>query len=77
MTPLHMIGQFFRDLLGAIPLPAVRLLFLATIAAVFLWTMWLPASATQPPGGAKRWDENLKLGAAIALGLQFLIYLCL
>jgi hypothetical protein len=27
-----------------------------------------------PPGGAKRWDENLKIGAAIAIAIQILIY---
>ena len=74
MSPLHHLGQYLREFLGQIPLSAVRLLFLATLAALLIWVLRLPAAMTTPPGGARRWDENLKFGACIALILQILIY---
>lgn len=74
MTPLHFIGEFVRELLGAIPLEAVRLLFAALPVAVLIWVLTLPREATTPPGGTGRWDENLKLGAALALIAQIVIY---
>jgi hypothetical protein len=52
----------------------VRLLFVASLVALLIWVLRLPATATSPPGGAKRWDENLKIGAAVALSIQILIY---
>ncbi|MCA9178879.1 MAG: hypothetical protein KDB14_30660 [Planctomycetales bacterium] len=75
MTPLHYIGDFLRAALGAVPLTLVRALFVGTLIALLVWVLRLPAEATSPPGGAKRWDENLKVGAAVALVLQILIYL--
>ncbi|HIE95588.1 MAG TPA: hypothetical protein EYG03_28685 [Planctomycetes bacterium] len=77
MTPLHRFGEFLRQSLQAIPLPAIRVLFLASLVALLIWVLRLPRSATCPPGGAKRWDENLKLGASVALLIQILIYACL
>ena len=77
MTPLHQFGDAVRDLMLSIPLPAVRALFVLTLVAVLVWVLRLPASATTPPEGAKRWDENLKVGAAFALLLQIAVYLML
>jgi hypothetical protein len=74
MTPLHHIGEFLRQSLQAIPLAAVRVLFVASLVALLVWVLRLPPRATTPPGGARRWDENLKVGAAIALLIQVLIY---
>ena len=74
MTPLHMLGEFLRNLLLSIPLSAVRALFLVTLAALLIWVVTLPREATTPPGGAKRWDENLKLGATVALLIQLVVY---
>ena len=74
MTPLHQFGEFLRQSLQAIPLVAVRVLFVASLVALLVWVLRLPNSATTPPGGAKRWDENLKTGAAVALAIQILIY---
>jgi len=74
MTPLHNFGEFLRQTLQTIPLVSVRILFVASLVALLIWVLRLPQSATTPPGGAKRWDENLKTGAAIALALQILIY---
>lgn len=74
MTPLHHIGEFFRNTLSLIPLPAVRVLFVASLAAVLVWVLRLPRERTEPPGGAKRWDANLKITASIALLIQIAIY---
>jgi hypothetical protein len=52
----------------------VRLLFVGSLILLLIWVLMLPAKATTPPGGAKRWDENLKLGATVALVIQILIY---
>ena len=74
MTPLHHFGEFVRTLLLAVPLSAVRALFVVSLVIVLAWVLLMPASRTQPAGGAKRWDENLKLGTCIAIGIQILIY---
>ena len=77
MTPIHHLGDAIRSLLLLIPLSAVRVLFVMTLAIVLIWVLRMPASRTSPEGGAKRWDENLKLGAGVALGFQILVYLWL
>ena len=74
MTPLHSFGEALRQLLQAIPLSIVRLLFVGTLVVVLLWVLRLPRSETTPAEGAIRWDENLKLGAGLALVIQILIY---
>ena len=74
MTPLHVFGEAVRNLMLAIPLPVVRGIFLATLVALLIWVLRLPTSLTTPPEGARRWDENLKGGAVIALLLQILAY---
>lgn len=75
MTPLHQFGEFLRQNLGQIPLGAVRILFLATIAAVLVWVLTLPKSEWQPKDRTSIcWAENLKLWAALALIFQLLIY---
>lgn len=74
MTPLHLVGEFLRSALLSIPLPLVRLLFVATLLAVLVWVLRLPRAVTTPPEGATRWDENLKTGATVALAIQILIY---
>ncbi len=77
MTPLHHFGDLVRGGMLAIPLPWVRGLFVLTLVAVLVWVLLLPRSETTPVGGVKRWDENLKYGAALALGIQIIIYCCL
>lgn len=74
MTPLHQFGEILRQTLQSLPLMLVRLLFVASLVALLIWVLRLPQTATSPPGGAKRWDENLKIGAAVALSIQILIY---
>lgn len=74
MTPLHYFGEALRQLLQAVPLSLVRGLFVGTLVIVLLWVMRLPRSETTPTHGATRWDENLKLGAGLALVIQILIY---
>lgn len=74
MTPLHAIGNFFRDLLLKIPLDMVRVLFVCVPLALLIWVWTLPRSQTTRTGHESRWDENLKLWASIALVIQVLIY---
>ncbi|QDT33435.1 hypothetical protein [Thalassoglobus polymorphus] len=74
MSPLHYIGQIVREALQMIPMWGVRLLFVGTLVALLIWVLRLPESETTPEGGAKRWDENLKLGASLALILQIIVY---
>lgn len=74
MTPLHALGELVREWMMSIPLPAVRGLFLLTLCIVLIWVIRLPTSVTTPPGGARRWDENLKVGAVLALLIQIVIY---
>ena len=58
----------------SVPLGAVRLLFVASLTLLLVWVLRLPRSATTPPAGVKRWDENLKLGACAAIAIQLIIY---
>lgn len=74
MTPLHHIGEFFRNLTLAIPLGVVRLIFVGLLIALLIWVLRLPKAETTPPGGSDKPTENLKLWAGIALGAQILIY---
>jgi len=74
MTPLHQFGEFVRQALATIPLPAARALFIALLVAVLIWTLLLPREATTPTGHSGRLTENLKLWAAVALLIQLAIY---
>ena len=74
MSPLHEFGEFLRGLLQSVPMPAVRILFVASLLGLLIWVIRLPGSATMPPGGAKRWDEHLKPFACIAILIQIVIY---
>jgi hypothetical protein len=74
MTPLHNLGEFIRQSLLLIPLSGVRILFVGTLLAMAMWIVMLPKERTQPIGGAKRWDENLKIGALLALLIQIVVY---
>jgi hypothetical protein len=74
VTPVHQFGDLLRQILAAVPLSAVRVLFVASLAVVLVWVIRLPRPLTTPAGGATRWDENLKFGACLALVLQILIY---
>ena len=74
MTPLHWIGDFFREQLLAIPLPVVRGIFLAVPLTLLVWVLRLPNSVTTPPGEPRRLVTNLKTWAALSLLAQILIY---
>lgn len=74
-TILHQIGEILRSTLQWIPLEVVRFLFLGLIATVLIIVLRLPKRETTPDIlGTSRWDENLKIWAALALILQLLIY---
>ena len=74
MTPLHTVGEMLRNLLMQIPLPAVRVLFIALPVLVLVWVLRLPRVETTPEQASGRWDENLKVWAAVALAIQILVY---
>ncbi|WP_417392134.1 hypothetical protein [Gimesia sp.] len=73
MTPLHHIGNFVRDLVIQIPMSAVRLLFVGTLVAVFIWVLRLPRETTTAEN-ATHWYQNLKVWACLALAIQIVIY---
>ena len=74
MSPLHTIGDLFRELLLAVPLWVVRGLFIALPILLLVWVLTLPRQQTTPPGRAPRAGENLKVWAALALLIQICIY---
>ena len=76
MTPLHYIGEAFRNLFLLIPMPLVQVLFVALPAVLLVWVLRLPKEETTPPEGGGL-GSNLKLWAAVALIFQILIYLVL
>jgi hypothetical protein len=77
MTPLHYFGEFLRDLLAAVPLVWVRVLFVGLPLAVMVWVVSLPKESTRPQAGRTHWAENLKIWAVLALLVQIVIYACL
>jgi uncharacterized iron-regulated membrane protein len=78
VTPLHHIGDFFRQLVLVVPLPVVRAIFVLLLVGLLFWIIRLPNERVRPtrndPGG---WASNLKLWAAIAIGVQIIIYIIL
>jgi len=74
MTPLHNIGEFLRQTLAAVPLWAVQMLFVGSLVLLLIWVLRLPRARVVPAEPTGRWDENLKVGASIALVIQILIY---
>lgn len=78
MTPLHLFGDFIRELVVAVPLPIARGIFVVVLLVVFIWVLCLSPDRVSPPAEEERnWTNNLKLWAAIAIGLQIIIYLIL
>lgn len=76
-TPLHIIGEFFRELTSQVPLTAVRVVFIAIPCLLLIWVLRLPRAETTPAQPTGRFGENLKYGAALALILQIVIYVLL
>jgi hypothetical protein len=74
MTPLHQVGDFIRDLLLAVPMPAVRVLFVLVPLLLLAWVLFLPKSQTRPPEAKQGGWKNLKIWAALALMIQIVIY---
>jgi hypothetical protein len=77
MTPLHSFGDFIRDLFLQIPLSAVRVLFVAVPVIVLVWVLTLLREETTPEDETGSRSSNLKIGAAVALGIQIVIYMVL
>ncbi len=77
MTLLHLIGDFIRDSFLQIPLSAVRVLFVSVPVIVLVWVLTLPREETISEEKPGRGSINLKIGAAIALGIQIMIYMVL
>ncbi len=74
MTLLHWIGETVREALAAIPLPVVRLMFLAIPVSLLIWLFQLPRSETCFPKENGRFGFDLRWGAALALLIQIVIY---
>lgn len=74
MTPLHHIGNAIREAMLAVPLPAVRILFILVPLVLLIWVLFLPASQARPPGKRKNVKDNLKIWAALALVIQIVLY---
>lgn len=77
MELLYRLGDSLRDLMLQVPLGAVRVLFVGSLICLLVWVLRLSPTATQPPGGMRRWDENLKIPATVAIVFQVIIYLIL
>ena len=77
MSWLHYIGDAVRNSMAQIPLPIVRALFVLALASLLVWILLLPAEQTRPPDRPARRGENLRFWAALAIGVQLLIYLFL
>jgi hypothetical protein len=75
---LHQFGELLRNLLSAVPLPAVRVLFVALPAAILVWVVTQPRLAEpedESRGSARKgWSTDLRFWAAAALIVQILIY---
>lgn len=74
MTPLHHLGNWLRSLLLAIPMPAVRGLFVLLLVGILVWVLTLPREQTTSPEGSTHLGENLKLWAALTLLIQIALY---
>lgn len=74
MNPLIHAGNLLREFFLAIPLGAVRVLFVSIPLLLMVWVLRLPSAETVPPGREHRWDEDLRFWAWIALAAQVLIY---
>jgi len=74
-SPLHHVGDSVRSLLLAVPMPVVRVLFVALLVVVWICVLRVrqpeQSSRSESQG---RWDENLKLWASLALIIQIVIY---
>jgi hypothetical protein len=73
MTPLHHLGDFFRELLLRIPLGAARGLFLVTLILLLVWVLTRSREETTNPDPAGK-AANLKPWAVLALLIQIVIY---
>ncbi len=76
MTPFHYIGEFIRQLLIAIPMVMVRILFVAFFLTLIIWVWRLPRERWVPAqNGETGLSTHLKFWALLALGIQLAIYL--
>lgn len=74
-TWMHTVGDGLREALLLIPLGVVRVFLVLALLALLLWVLRLPREVTRPPEGEEGGlSGNLKIWAAVALGLQIVIY---
>tara|TARA_B100000029_G_scaffold509775_1_gene599700 strand:+ start:1495 stop:1731 length:237 start_codon:yes stop_codon:yes gene_type:complete len=72
-TILHSVGDFLRDVMAAIPLDVVGWLFLSLPLLLLAWVLFAKIAPAEP-GTSPRQSRWLRIGAAIALGIQVLVY---
>jgi hypothetical protein len=60
-----------------VPLEVARGIFVVLMVALLVWVLALPTAQVTPPGRPARAGENLKIWAALAVGVQVLIYIFL
>jgi hypothetical protein len=68
---LSPLGDTLAEFAGSIPMPLVRLLFIAVFVALALWVLTLPP---QRRPGVPRW-RDLRYLAILVLALQSVLYL--
>lgn len=74
-TWLHTVGTALREALLLVPLGVVRVVLLLVLLGLMIWVLRLPREKTMPPEGELGGvSGNLKIWAALALGLQIVIY---
>lgn len=72
-TFLHHIGDAIREMMAAVPLPLVGWVFVAIPAALLLWVLTCRISP-EDEDTDPRATRLIRIGAAVALLLQIVIY---
>ncbi len=74
-TWIHVVGDGLREVLMQVPLGVARALLVFALLVLLGWVLRLPREETRPAEGEEGGlSGNLKIWAAVALGLQIVIY---